>query len=184
MANAVMTEKIVVNFTQGTDYIQTVGKMAQKAEEARDTAIVNANVAMSYANQANQSAINASNSADSAASSATNALNSANSANTASQQANMYAESAFGASAPAWDSTATYNYPECVAYTDGNTYRCVGANVGSADVPGNSPQWVRITLDTDDFWEEDSEGRYMPSLYPTFATRWVLDAQGNIEPSA
>jgi hypothetical protein len=47
MANAVLSEKIVVNFTQGTDYIQTVGKLAQKAEEARDTAVVNANVAPS-----------------------------------------------------------------------------------------------------------------------------------------
>jgi hypothetical protein len=43
---------------------------------------------------------------------------------------------------------------------------------------------VRLTLDSDDFWEEDEEGRYMPSLYPTFSNRWVLDSNGNIEPAA
>ena len=183
MADSIV-EKIVVNFTQGNDYIQTVGKLAQKAEEAKDTAVLYGNQARSSALQAEQSATNAANSALEAAGYATTAGNEANSAQTASQQASMYAQTAFGASAPAWDNTETYNYPTVVAYTDGYTYRCVGTNVDGTEIPGESSDWVRITLDTDDFWEEDSEGRYMPSLYPVFATRWALDAQGNIEPSA
>jgi hypothetical protein len=94
----------------------------------------------------------------------------------------MYAQTAFGASAPAWDSSETYNYPTVVAYTDGMTYRCVGQNVTGSDVPGSSDKWVSITLDSDNFFEVDFEGRFMPSLYPTFSAKWNLDGNGNIEP--
>lgn len=44
-----------------------------------------------------------------------------------------------------WDSSATYNYPDLVAYTDGHTYRCIGTNVSGAPAPPDSELWVRVT---------------------------------------
>ena len=102
-------------------------------------------------------------------------------AHTSETQAAGYAATAFGASAPAWSNTATYNYPDVVAYTDGKTYRCVGTNVTGTDVPGSSNQWVAITLDMDDFWEVDINGGYMPSLSPMYSASWELDGNGDIE---
>lgn len=177
-----VSDKIVVNFTQGIDYLQKVGKLAEQAEVAKDTAVVNANIARSSALTATNAAESASNSAEEAKQYADKATVQAEMSETSSQQAEMYAQTAFSASAPAWDSTATYNYPTVVAYTDGMTYRCVGQNVTGSDVPGSSDKWVSITLDTDNFFEIDFEGRYMPSLYPTFASKWDLDGNGNIEP--
>lgn len=44
-----------------------------------------------------------------------------------------------------WDSSATYNYPDLVAYTDGHTYRCIGTNASGAPAPPDSELWVRVT---------------------------------------
>jgi hypothetical protein len=148
-------DKIYVNFTQGTDYVQKASKFAQQAEDAKNTAVINGNIARS-------SAISANNAANSAANSANAASQAAEVATTASQQANMYAEMAFGAAAPAWNSSETYNYPQCVAYTDGKTYRCIGDDITGSDIPGQSDKWVSITLDANKLW--------------------ILDANGNIEP--
>jgi hypothetical protein len=181
MASEIL-EKVIVNFTQGADYLQNIGKLVQEAENAKDTAIVRADQAKNSADQAKESANAAKSYANAAEQSAQDAATSANGAYTSSTQAHMYAETAFGASAPAWDANETYNYPTVVAYTDGHTYRCVGINVTGTDIPGDSDKWVGITLDTDDFFDVDFEGRYMPSLYPTFSSKWGLDALGNIEP--
>ena len=177
-----VNEKIVVNFTQGVDYLQKVGVLAQQAETAKDTAVVGANSARSSATTATNAAKIASDSANEAKQSAEIAKAQADMAEISSQQAETYAQTAFGASAPAWDSSETYNYPQCVAYTDGMTYRCVGTNVTGSDIPGSSDKWVSITLNTDNFFDVDIEGRFMPSLYPTFSAKWVLDGNGNIEP--
>jgi hypothetical protein len=171
-----VSEKIVVNFTQGVDYLQKVGKLAEQAEEAKNTAIVNANIAKSNAQTATNAADSASDSATEARQDANNAQAQAEMAETSKQEAaqyaenarnsasdaNMYAEMAFGAAAPAWSSSETYNYPQCVAYTDGKTYRCIGTNVTGSDVPGSSSEWVSIILDANKLWELDVNGNIMP----------------------
>ena len=184
-----MADKIVVNFIQGPDYATSAAQSAQEAKESAANALQSENNAYLYqtmANAAKEYAITcrdeAEASAQAAANSETNASNSATAAHTSETQAAGYASTAFGASAPAWSNTATYNYPDVVAYTDGKTYRCVGTNVTGADVPGVSNQWVAITLDTDDFWDVDIDGGYMPSLSPMYSASWELDGNGDIEP--
>ena len=92
----------------------------------------------------------------------------------------------FAAGAPAWDANTVYSYPDVVAYTDGNTYRCIGRNVPAGTIPAHSPEsWVRISvLGGDDFFDIDVDGGLMPGLNPTFAYDWQLDANGDIMPWA
>lgn len=172
-----MAEQVIVNFMQGPDYAKEAAQSAQSAAQSATNASLSADNAKNSADKAADSAKDAADSATAAAGQATLAQGS-------SKNAEMYAKTAFSASAPAWDGTATYNYPTVVAYTDGFTYRCIGQNVTGADIPGQSDKWQILSLNADDFFEEDSQGRYMPTLSPTFATRWVLDGNGNIEPSA
>ena len=184
-----MADKIVVNFIQGPDYATSAAQSAQEAKESAANALQSENNAYLYQTMANASKEYAKTCADNAkaselaakASEEAAALSEA-AADTYQEQASAYAATAFGASAPTWSNTATYNYPDVVAYTDGKTYRCVGTNVTGTDVPGSSNQWVAITLDMDDFWEVDINGGYMPSLSPMYSASWELDGNGDIEP--
>jgi hypothetical protein len=216
----IISQKLVVNFSNGPDYLAKVGVLAQEAKEARDTAVDAAEVAKDYANSAANSANTANNSALSASSSADNALlyaqNAQDSANAAqafatsaqasadsaadsAQQANSQAQSvgtlvqeaenivaALDAySVPTWDASTVYSYPAVVAYTDGNTYRCIGTNVPAGTQPDLSQQWVRISvLGGDDYFDIDLYGSLMPALNPTYAYNWQLDSAGNIMPRA
>jgi ribosomal protein L14E/L6E/L27E len=187
--NAKATQVLEVNFIQGAD---STGEAKRAAEEAKLSAThaYNSEVkAKASEEAATQSEANAKVSEDNAKASELaakaseeNAAASETAADTYQEQAGAYAETAFGASAPAWDSTATYNYPQVVAYTDGKTYRCVGTNVTGSDVPGSSNKWVAITLDTDDFWDIDIDGGYMPSLSPMYSASWEIDGNGDLEP--
>jgi hypothetical protein len=183
------TQVLQVDFIQGADF-------AGKASKAAAEALLSAEHAHNSETKAKQSEVNAKASELAAAQSEANAKaselaakasednahDSEVAADTYQEQAGAYAETAFGASAPAWDSTETYNYPQVVAYTDGKTYRCVGTNVTGSDVPGSSNKWVAITLDTDDFWDIDIDGGYMPSLSPMYSASWEIDGNGDLEP--
>ncbi len=89
------------------------------------------------------------------------------------REASRYAETAFGASAPAWEENydvggvptpREYNFPDVVAYIDGHTYRCIGSNV--TDAPTNDPSsgWQRLTIKASGFFEFDIEGDCMPAI--------------------
>lgn len=87
-----------------------------------------------------------------------------------------------GIAAPlAWDPTATYNYPDIVAYTDGYTYRCVGTNVTGADVPGQSTQWVSLMYGIG-AWQLDANQDLMPAAAMIGDDDWEYDEQGNLMP--
>lgn len=82
-----------------------------------------------------------------------------------------------------WDSTRVYSYPDVVAYTDGNTYRCVGTNVTAGTIPASSSQWVRLTTrGGDDFFDIDMNGNLMPRENPTYSYSFSLDSNGDIMP--
>ena len=208
-----MSDVIKVNFVQGRDYLQDVAVYAAQASNAAQTATNAANSAQQSANLSAQSANSSSGYANDASDSAdesehfaevaqqaaenaqTSETNASDSATQANTQANNAAESAQQAqaalagiaaySAPAWDSTTVYSYPAVVAYTDGNTYRCIGSNVAAGTIPVTSTDWVRISvLGGDDFFEIDMQGSLMPSVNPTFAYSWQLDSDGNIMPRA
>jgi hypothetical protein len=187
--NAKATQVLEVNFIQGADFAGEAKKAAEEAALSATHAHNSEVKAKASEEAAAQSEANAKVSEDNAKScelaakaSEDNAKASETAADTYQEQAGAYAETAFGASAPAWDSTATYNYPQVVAYTDGKTYRCVGTNVTGSDVPGSSNKWVAITLDTDDFWDIDSNGDYMPSVSPTYSASWAIDGNGDLMP--
>lgn len=184
-ANSVLN----VNFIQGADFATSAAKSAAEALLSEQHAYNSEIKAKASEEAAAQSEANAKVSEDNAKASELaakaseeNAAASETAADTYQEQAGAYAETAFGASAPAWDNTATYNYPQVVAYTDGKTYRCVGTNVTGSDVPGSSNKWVSITLDTDDFWDIDIDGGYMPSLSPMYSASWEIDGNGDLEP--
>jgi hypothetical protein len=194
--NAKATQVLEVNFIQGADFAGEAKRAAEEAtlsathahnsevkakasEEAAAQSEANAKVSE---NNAKASEDNAQASELAAKASEKNAAQSETAADTYQQQAAIYAATAFGASAPAWNVNATYNYPQCVAYTDGKTYRCVGTNVTGSDVPGQSDKWVSIILDTNDFWEIDEHGGYMPALFPTYSTSWEIDGNGDLMP--
>ena len=203
-SNAAQTATIAANSSQ-----QSANLSAQSANSSAQSA----NSSSGYANNASSSATEASGYADNASDSAdqsehfaevaqqaaenaqTSETNASDSATQANTQANNAAESAQQAqaalagiaaySAPAWDSTTVYSYPAVVAYTDGNTYRCIGSNVVAGTIPATSTDWVRISvLGGDDFFEIDMQGSLMPSVNPTFAYSWQLDSDGNIMPRA
>lgn len=84
---------------------------------------------------------------------------------------------------PPWDANTVYSYPDVVAYTNGNTYRCIGQNLPAGTTPDSSKYWVRITTrGGDDFFDIDVWGGLMPSENPTAAYNWTLDANGDIMP--
>ena len=187
--NAKATQVLQVDFIQGADFAGEAAKAAEEALLSAEHAHNSEVKAKASEEAAAQSEANAKVSEDNAKASELaakasedNAKASETAADTYQEQASAYAATAFGASAPTWSNTATYNYPDVVAYTDGKTYRCVGTNVTGTDVPGSSNQWVAITLDMDDFWEVDINGGYMPSLSPMYSASWELDGNGDIEP--
>jgi ribosomal protein L14E/L6E/L27E len=186
--NAKATQVLEVNFIQGADFAGEAKKAADEAKLSATHAYNSEVKAKASEEAAAQSEANAKVSEDNAKASelATkaseeNAAASETAADTYQQQAAIYAATAFGASAPAWDSTTVYNYPQVVAYTNGKAYRCIGTNV-VGEVPTSSNNWVAITLDTDDFWDIDSNGDYMPSVSPTYSASWAIDGNGDLMP--
>jgi hypothetical protein len=206
-------QDVAVYAAQASNAAQTATNAANSAQQSANLSAQSANSSSGYANNASSSATEASGYADNASDSAdqsehfaevaqqaaenaqTSETNASNSATQANTQANNAAESAQQAqaalagiaaySAPAWDSTTVYSYPAVVAYTDGNTYRCIGSNVAAGTIPVTSTDWVRISvLGGDDFFEIDMQGSLMPSVNPTFAYSWQLDSDGNIMPRA
>jgi hypothetical protein len=137
-----------------------------------------ANAAFGYAGAAENSAVNAANSADQATAQASNV-------GILVTQAENIVAALDAYSVPKWNSTTVYSYPQVVAYTDGQTYRCIGTNVPAGTIPPTSLEWVRLTvLGGDDFFDVDMYGSLMPAVNPTFAYSWQLDEQGNIMPRA
>lgn len=96
-------------------------------------------------------------------------------------EAGNYSTTVFAATARAWNSTTTYSYPDVVAYTDGNTYRCIGTSV-KGEIPSSSAYWVKVTLDGENFFEIDEAGNLMPTTSPTYSSRFELDSNGDIMP--
>lgn len=163
-------------------------KSATSAGESESHATDSANSASQSehsAEIAQQAAENAQTSETNAANSVTQASTQADNAATSAQQAQAALAGIAAYSVPAWNSTTVYSYPTVVAYTDGNTYRCVGNNVAAGTIPATSTDWVRISvLGGDDFFDIDMQGSLMPAVNPTFAYSWQLDADGNIMPRA
>lgn len=86
---------------------------------------------------------------------------------------------------PAWNAATVYSYPNVVAYTDGQTYRCIGENVPAGTAPLHSTAWVPLTVrGGDDFFEIDMMGSIQSREYPTTSATFELDADGNIMPRA
>ena len=86
---------------------------------------------------------------------------------------------------PAWDEDTVYSYPDVVAYTDGQTYRCIGENVAAGTAPLHSTVWVPLTVrGGDDYFEIDMMGNIQSREYPTTSAFFELDADGNIMPRA
>lgn len=147
-----------------------------------------ANLATQQANKAKQEADRAENEKELAKAEAEKATNQADiatsNANNAMEKANLagtYASQAFAATAPAWEETKTYSYPEVVAYKDGNSYRCIGESVKNEN-PALSSNWVKITLDGENFFEIDEYGNIMPGISPVYSSAWELDINGDIMP--
>lgn len=154
------------------------GQSASEAQEAEVRAVNAASQAQVFANNAQASATDAANSAQTANSQADNV-------GIMVTQAENIVAALDAYSVPAWNSSTVYSYPQVVAYTDGNTYRCIGMNVPAGEAPNISQNWVRISvLGGDDYFDVDINGSLMPALNPTFAYSWQLDEDGNIMPRA
>ena len=91
MADSIV-EKLIVNFTNGPDYLAKVGVLAQEAQSARDTALEYANTAVICANSAEKSAETATEKAQAATESAEQAINAAQEAATYSHESQAYAQ--------------------------------------------------------------------------------------------
>jgi hypothetical protein len=166
-------------------YANNASSSATEASGYANNASDSADQSEHFAEVAQQAAENAQTSETNASDSATQANTQANNAAESAQQAQAALAGIAAYSAPAWDSTTVYSYPAVVAYTDGNTYRCIGNNVAAGTIPVTSTDWVRISvLGGDDFFEIDMQGSLMPSVNPTFAYSWQLDSDGNIMPRA
>lgn len=96
-----------------------------------------------------------------------------------------FAEQTALLSAPyAYDATATYSYPDVVAYTDGFTYRCVGQNVTGVDPSTDPASWVCLMRVTTSVFEYDDFSDLMPVVNPVANANWEIDGNGDIEPAA
>lgn len=135
--------------------------------------------------EAQEAALKAAQEAENSRLSASEALLAASNAQNSAEQASDYAhqseQSAQAISPEAYDSDKVYNYPDVVAYIDGETYRCVGQNV-QGENPDISPNWVRIAGIKNDFWDIDIDGGLMPAINPTYSEDFVLDSNGDIMP--
>jgi hypothetical protein len=175
--------KAAISENNAASSANQAAQSAQNAKQSETIALESqvqahgyANAAQGYANSAHADAESASNSAQTASSLASTV------GTTVTQVENIAA--GIEAEAPAaWDSSTVYSYPTVVAYTDGNTYRCIGTNVPAGEMPNASLNWVRLSvLGGDDYFDVDMQGSLMPAINPTFAYSWQLDSQGNIMP--
>lgn len=147
-------------------------------KEAVDITTMNKQEAQEAALKAAQEALNSSSSAEASEESARQAQQSSTQANDYAQQAQ---QSSMAITPEAYDPEKTYNFPDVVAYIDGQTYRCIGENV-IGENPDISNNWVRIAGIVDNFWEIDMYGNLMSTEYPTYSPLFTLDAYGNIIP--
>ncbi len=153
---------------------------ASKAKEQAEKAEVSAG-------EAEESAAVAAQNAAAATQGAMDARDSAAGASVSEQSAAGYKNEVQAALASiseqvnAWDKNKTYSFPQTVAYTDGNTYRCVGKNI-KGEIPDKSNNWVCLTNYKDDFFELDEDGNLIPAINPLHSALWELDGVGNIIP--
>ncbi len=132
-------------------------------------------------------------SANAAALSEGAALGSENAAAASERSASEYAlaaaesaSHAYAASAPPWDPSIEYVFPQAVAGNDGHTYRCTGVSQVGVPPSLDDANWTRLTAVTEGFFELDPEdgtgGSLMPALVTGYSNEWTLDADGDIMP--
>lgn len=103
-----------------------------------------------YAGVASVSAASALASAVSASASAASALADAATASASAATATAQAEIAVEAAdtallqAPAWNGSTTYDYPQIVAATDGQTYRAIGPTTGDDPITDGGVHWAIV----------------------------------------
>jgi hypothetical protein len=119
----------------------------QNVQDILDYQVTLAPAINTVADEINTNATNAATSESNAATSETNAQTAAT-------------EAAASANATAYDNGTTYDYPDTVIFTDGNTYRCLGVGIIGED-PNDSVNWIVLTL------AGGVIGNY-PSTLPTF----------------
>lgn len=158
---------------------------ADEANRAATAAKNSASEAQASAEKASEEATKAENSANNSEMQADRAQSEANNAQQSAIQSGNYAlqaqQSAMAVAPEAYDPEKTYNFPDVVAYTDGETYRCIGNSV-IGESPDTSNSWVRIAGIENDFWDIDINGDVMPAINPAYAYDFVLDNNGDIMP--
>lgn len=146
------------------------------AAKSESGAAGSAQTAKNYADDAEVSA-------DHALASAQQAASAQSAASVAQAETQRIAAAASAMDVPAWDATTVYSYPAVVAYTDGQSYRCVGTDVPAGETPNTSKWWVPLTVrGGDDFWDIDIAGGIEPQEQPRISAAWCLDDDGNIMP--
>ncbi len=174
------TRQSAAEAASSADYAQD---MANDAAASEHNAATSASKAKASAQAAAQSAGDAGDAANRAKSSAIDAAGMLSQTAAYANQADQKLAAVNAMSVPAWDPFTSYSYPAVVAYTDGNTYRCIGQNIPPGTIPYNSSHWVRISvLGGDDFFDIDEWGGIMPRNYPTYSAYWSLDETGGIMP--
>lgn len=173
---------------QGVDNLdmQELENRLVQAIDAKDEAKIQAQNSLNSALKAEAIKNQTQNIADKAVEQTQNIANDAiektqNSVTQASDYAHQAQESAQAISPEAYSPDKIYNFPDVVAYIDGETYRCIGQNV-QGENPNTSPNWVRIAGIKDDFWDIDEYGNLMPALNPIYSPTFELDSEGNIMP--
>lgn len=94
---------------------------------------------------------------------------SAKSANSAAESAS----SAFAAAAPLWVDDKTYNPPDVVAGTDGNTYRSIKTSMSINPIEDDGTNWKQITYNANGIITTDDDNNVSP----------LTDTTGNIVPN-
>lgn len=169
--------KRIINKEDPSYYTTQSKQFAEAAEQSAK----NAQLADT---EAENHAENARNAADSAERAEENASDSKDQSKGYRDEAEAFAKTAQGASAKAWDETASYHYPDVVAGPDGKTYRAT-ADTSPGERPGESEKWMPLTVDlTNDFWEADGNGDFMPADIVKYShgDGWELDGNGDIMP--
>lgn len=147
---------------------------AASSASAAQSAKIDAQLASAAARESEIAANTYKTAAEASSAAAQTAAANANTYKADAQQAAAVAQdsasAAFGAAAPAWSASSTYNFPDVVAYTDGHTYRCKGTNVGSDNPPvideaENSAYWTKLTLAYgSSAFDYDENNDLMPAL--------------------